>query len=236
MKKYLLFIVEGNNDRREMQAILRAVCSEAVSNLYVDVFLVNKGDITTESTSNEKSIIGKLNNLIVEWRRGKKYYPYIPISVSDVYKIIHIVDVDGVFIPENSIVQTDDAKIQYYDQYIAIDDVSRIIGRNRKKAAILRRLLTINKIDNIPYELYFVSCNMDHVLFNERNPGQEDKDRKAKEFVIYCKTKADLQDTIYALGVCETGSYEESWEFLQRGYNSLARHTNMNILLDNLGD
>ena len=48
MKKYILFIVEGKNDKTEIQAILRAGCGKSFSDNFVDAYHVHNGDITTE--------------------------------------------------------------------------------------------------------------------------------------------------------------------------------------------
>ena len=229
MKKYLLFIVECKNDKTEIQAILRAACGQKFSDYFVDAYHVHNGDITTEDDTSEKTIIGKLNKLVIEWRNGGGQ-PYQKIAPADVKKIIHIIDTDGAFIPESSLIKSEDAKIQYYEQSIQFYDRGFLIGRNRKKARVIRKLLEIRQIDNIPYELFFVSCNMDHLLFNERNSINKGKD--ASVFASKCKSKEDLQDSIYRYPICATGTVHDSWEMIQRGHNSLARHTNINLLLD----
>lgn len=231
MKKYLLFIVEGLNDKREIQAIIRAACGTAFSENYVDAYHVHKGDITAEYDSSEKTIIKKLNKIVLDWRNGGEQ-PFQRIVPSDVQKIIHIVDTDGTFIPEVSICQTDDGKIQYLETEIHCCDRNSTVGRNRKKAKVIRRLLEIKKIDNIPYQVLFASCNMDHLLFDNRNPLPNDKGRNAMIFASKCKDKTDLQDSIFAEGIRAEGTYVDSWAMIQRGHNSLARHSNINLLLD----
>ena len=231
MKKYILFIVEGNNDKREIQAIIRAVCGHTFLERYVDAYHVHNGDITTEKDSSEKTITSKLNKIVISWRNGGEQ-PFQKISPSDVFKVIHIVDMDGVFIPESAILSTDDAKAQYYDSAIHFIDREAIVGRNRKKANVIRKLLTVKQIDNIPYEIYFVSCNMDHLLFNQRNSIAGDKNRNAFAFAGKCKEKSYLQNSVYADGIRAEGLFSESWEMIQKDFNSLHRHANINIFLD----
>ncbi len=233
MKKYLLFIVEGKNDKTEIQAILRASCGMSFMENYVDAYHVHGGDITTETDSSEKNIIGKLNKIVVSWRNGGEQ-PYQKILTSDVKKIIHVIDTDGVFIPESSIIETEDAKVQYFDSAIHYFDRSAIVGRNRKKARVIRRLLELKQVDNIPYELYFASCNMDHLLFNNRNAQPKDKGKDAFLFAGKCKRKEDLFDSIFSPDICSLGNRDDSWNMIQDTYNSLARHTNLNILLDDI--
>lgn len=231
MKKYLLFIVEGLNDKKEIHAFISALCGLKFSENYVDVYYVHHGDVTTEKDTTEKTIVGKLTDIIVSFRKE----PCHKIDVSDVKKIIHVIDTDGAFIPEGSIIQSDDEKIQYYKDTIWYRDRSHVIGRNRKKARVINRLLDTKQIDNIPYEIYFASCNMDHLLFNERNLDQNGKSTRAMDFSIKCRdNKQFLIDNIFIPGICMSESYDESWKMIQMDYNSLRRHTNLNILLDDL--
>ena len=233
MKKYLLFFVEGKNDKIEMQALLRAVGGEKFLAGYYDAYHVHNGDITTEKDTNEKTIVKKLNDIVINWRSGRAE-PFLKISTADVEKIIHVIDTDGVFIPEDAIVQTDDAKVQYQDKSIQYFSREQIVGRNRKKAKVLRKLIEVKQIDNIPYELFFVSCNMDHLLFDERNLLSDAKGRGARVFASRCKNRSYLNNSIYAESVRAEGNYPDSWNMIQEDYNSLGRHTNLNLILDSI--
>lgn len=233
MKKYLFFIVEGKNDKIEIQAMLRALCGKEFQDHYYDAYHIHNGDVTTEKDTTEKTIIDKLNKIVIDWRQGRAD-PFIKISPSDVEKIIHVIDMDGAFIPESAIVQTDDAKVQYHDKSIQYFSREQIVGRNRKKAKVVRRLISVRQIDNIPYELFFVSCNMDHLLFNERNMFSDAKGRGARFFASRCKDKNYLKNSIYEDGVRAEGNYLDSWNMIQEEYNSLGRHTNLNLILDSI--
>ena len=235
MKKYLLFIVEGRNDKKEIQAILRAAAEPAFSENYVDAYHVHGGDLFTEKDSSEKTIIGKLNKIVLAWRNGGEQ-PFQRIIPSDVKKIIHIIDTDGTFIPEDSIIETEDGKVLYFDESMHYFDRAFLVGRNRKKARIIRKLLATRQIDNIPYELLFASCNMDHLLFNDRNPLPNAKGENALVFSGKCKSRVDLQNSVFAEGICASGTLADSWNMIQKKYNSLARHTNINLLLDAINE
>ena len=231
MKKYLFFIVEGKNDKIEIQAMLRATLGSEFLNNYVDAYHIHKGDITADNDSSEKTIIKKLEKIVVSWRNGKEE-PFQKIHTSDVDRIIHIIDTDGVFIPESGIIQTEDAKANYQDRVIQYFDRERMVGRNRKKAKIIRKLLDVKHIDNIPYMIFFVSCNMDHVLFDDRNSIE--KGRNARWFASQCKNRQFLNDSVFADGICSNESFFESWNMIQKDFNSLHRHTNINIMLDDI--
>ena len=233
MKKYLLFIVEGKNDKKEIQAMIRAACGSSFLDKFVDAYHIHNGDITSEKDSSEKNITAKLNSIVIDWRNGGEQ-PFQKIPVSDVSRIIHVIDTDGVFVPDYAIVETDDAKVIYEESSIRYNLRDQLVGRNRKKARVILKLLNVSQIDNIPYSIYFASCNMDHLLFNKRNPDPQNKGQNAAIFASKCKAKADLNESIYNADVCALGSFEESWNMIQKGCNSLARHTNLNLFLDSL--
>ena len=87
----------------------------------------------------------------------------------------------------------------------------------------------------MPYELFFVSCNMDHLLFDERNLSPEEKTSRAMGFVKQCNNdKRFLLDSVFIPDICMSDSYSESWRMIQMDYNSLCRHTNLNILLEDV--
>ncbi len=234
-KKYVLFIVEGKNDQIEIQAMLRAYCAENLKDKYKDIYLPYGGDITFSET--EKSIKGKLTDMVLSWRKGEtRLDPFHPVSPSDVARIIHVIDMDGAFIPEGSIVEADVGDIQYDDDTIKCGDRPFVVGRNRKKCKAIRTLLTVKSIDNIPYEVYFASCNMDHVLFNQRNPKAAAKGPNARIFASHCKQPDDLNQSVFNEVVRFDSSLSESWEFIQIGNHSLCRRSNINILLNGLAE
>lgn len=233
MKKYVLFIVEGRNDQIEIQSMLRACCVSSLLEKYVDKYVPYDGDITFDET--EKTIVEKLNSIVLSWRKGESE-PFHPISPSDIVKVIHVVDTDGAFIPESTILEDNVGDLEYGDSAIRCGNRSFIVGRNRKKAKVLRKLLALKKVDNISYELFFMSCNMDHVLFGTRNPAAKSKGVNARLFASRCKHPDDLNQSVFADGIRYDGTLPESWEFIQSDVNSLNRHTNLNILLQSLSE
>ena len=232
-KKYVLFIVEGKNDQIEIQAMLRAYCANSLQEKYVDIYLPYNGDITFDES--EKTIIGKLTETVLLWRRGEtRLHPFYPVSPSDIAKIVHVIDTDGAFIPEDAILADDVGDIEYNEDNIRCGDRAFIVGRNRKKAKAIRKLLSVPKIDNIPYEVFFVSCNMDHVLFGTRNPASKSKGENARYFAAHCKHPDNLNQSVLGEGIRFDGPFSESWNFIQLEMNSLNRHTNLNLLLQEL--
>lgn len=134
-KKYVLFIVEGKNDQIEIQAMLRAYCANSLQDKYVDIYLPYNGDITFDET--EKTITGKLTEAVLSWRRGEtRLHPYHPVSPSDVARIVHVIDTDGAYIPEEAIIADDVGDVEYnVVSDVGIEPLSLAeTGRRRKQS------------------------------------------------------------------------------------------------------
>ena len=142
---------------------------------------------------------------------------------------------DGTFIPEDSVIESDTGRLQYSDNTIECISRSEIVGRNRRKSSIIRRLTQVHQIDNIPYIILFASRNMDHVLFNAPNSSKKEKLDNAWRFISACEKGPEiLAETVFKDGIGTDKEYTESWEEIQRDYESLRRHTNLNIMLESI--
>lgn len=228
IKKFLLFLVEGKNDELEINAILHSPFFDKVREKYQYYFLPNNGDLTSSSGVSSKNVQQKLNDILLDFR--KRGVPFNNIKVSEIAGFVHIVDIDGCFIPADRIKKGSDSAFIYTDDTIITSNVDGAIGRNKKKAGILSKLSTINLIGNVPYKIYYVSCNMDHLLFNRRMLNPREKTAFAYKFINDCSGRPDiLNDSFFREGIMASGTYEESWTFIQEGLNSLNRHTNFNL-------
>lgn len=59
---------------------------------------------------------------------------------SDIAQIVHIVDLDGAFIPKERCLQGDTDEFCYGEDFISAKDPTEIVERNREKSASLKRL------------------------------------------------------------------------------------------------
>lgn len=228
MKKFILFLVEGKNDEREIGAILHSPCFDSYKEKYQIEFLTKGGDITASTGVTVKNIQQKLNDILLYFR--KNGVPFKNIRTDEIHEFVQIVDADGAFIPNNNIVKGNNSGFFYTDTSIITSNVDGAVGRNRKKAEILQKLSEIQQIGNVPYSVYYASCNMDHLLFNNRTPSQSEKTAKAYNFIERCSANPSiLNDSIFKQGIMEEGTYSESWTFIQQDCNSLQRHTNINL-------
>jgi hypothetical protein len=92
-------------------------------------------------------------------------------------------------------------------------------------------LLDLPNIKGIPYEKYFVSCNLDHALYNELNLDidlkQEYADEFYEKFIGKEKLFIDYLKKDVVNGVPD--SMTASWRYIREDLHSLERHTNLHI-------
>lgn len=87
------------------------------------------------------------------------------------------------------------------------------------------------------YQLFYFSCHLELVFFNDLNPIEENKTKNASLFakkassefiIIFEEHLPTLESTEYQ------EKYKESWDFIKLETNSLKRYTNFNLLLEYL--
>ena len=107
----------------------------------------------------------------------------------------------------------------------------QILDRNNLKSNNLLTLVSIKKIWGIiPYSVYYMSCNLDHVLYDLQNSSDTEKERNAHQFAK--KYKDNLQGFIEFISKSTftvNGSYLETWDFIKKDINSLNRYTNLQL-------
>lgn len=130
---------------------------------------------------------------------------------SDFKQIIHIVDMDGTYIPNENVIEIEDReKIRYEKDGIYTSDKESIVIRNEQKRDNLYRLRTCGIIWSIPYRVYYMSSNLDHVLYDKRNSTNEDKENDAYAFAKKYKNQVEefIRYMCYStFSVC--GDYKE---------------------------
>ena len=229
-KKFILFLVEGLNDKKELSAILRAPCFRKYHEDYVFRFIIYGNDITAETETNVNNILERIARKIHAYRKNNSEGMYNGIALQDIQEIVHIVDTDGAFIPREGIVHGDTGRVYYSENEIVAYNDDEIWGRNRKKSNVLKKLMDTAKIAGVNYSVYFASLNMDHLLFNMPNSNNEQKRNNADAF---CKKMIQhpelMNESLFRMGIKAVGTYDNSWSEIQKGTNSLQRKTNINL-------
>ena len=201
------------------------------------------GDITTSSFVTPSNIESKITRRFIRPATKKEgIYP------KRIIKVIHIVDLDGAYLPDENVVpysgEHGENGKPFYDGekgLIEATDVAAIIDRNERKRKNLEHLLALPeqkikiKTKSIPYEIYFFSSNLDHFINNDANI------ESGKKHLADCFMRSYGLDTEKFTGFFfeDSGSighmgYEESWDFIKKGSNSVKRFTNIDCLIRSL--
>lgn len=226
-KKVVLVIVEGPSDEEALGPVLNNYFDK--DRVYVHT---HHGDITTEKGNKCSNIISKVNECVKQCMRQ---YPF---KRSDFKRIIHVVDMDGAFIPDNAIVEDKDAyKPIYTEEIIRTNHPEGIVKRNAQKRENINRLIPTSIIGNIPYQIYYMSSNLDHVLYNKLNSTDVEKESDANDFAIKYKDdligfKSFIQESDFSVNQ----DFTDSWNYIKQGNHSLERHTNFGLCLENDGN
>lgn len=92
-KKVMLFIVEGPTDETSLSTVLNRIFSSATVK-----FQVIHGDILTRDFTSSDKIV------VAVWAQVKEFMGSI-YRKSDICRIVHLTDMDGVFIPDDAVVE-----------------------------------------------------------------------------------------------------------------------------------
>ena len=115
--------------------------------------------------------------------------PNTDFKKKDFWGIIHIVDTDGAFAPDSCIVDDQTAEDPIYTETeIRTNSKNKIELRNRQKRENLGRLSIVKEIASIPYRIFYMSSNLDHVLYNSQMSTDIEKEASAHQFAKKYRT------------------------------------------------
>lgn len=221
-RKVVFVIVEGPSDETALGITLKQVFDK--ESVYVHIM---HGDITTRNGATSQNVVSKIGNEIKSYAKSNHY------KSADFKQIIHIVDTDAAYLLEDKIIEDgENDELSYQDDGIHTNDKEKVISRNKRKTENLFRLRTCGNVWGVPYRVYYMSCNLDHVLYGKRNSSDEEKEQDAYNFAkLYRK---DVQ--VFLKYMCDStfsikGDFKESWEFIEKDMHSIERYTNLSIEL-----
>lgn len=236
IKKLILFIVEGESDKRSLEAIL---------DNYFDpqkiAFDIIHGDITQDSCSS--AIKGDLNEKIQYWSRTNpnKY------KITDIKNIIQLVDMDGTYIPPCNIIKnTINDETIYLSDKIETINPDYLINKHNIKSSVLNVLSRLQEITitlenpcvkekkpqriSLPYRVYYFSRNLEHVLYNDPS-NLTDTEKKILSENFEAAYDGNVQRFLQLINPTSvSGTYEETWDFIKQGNNSLNRFNNVHLI------
>ena len=217
----IIFIVEGASEQVALELSVSAYFAE--SNVR---FHIVHGDITSDRYSSPSNIVARIAAMVrLEMR---KY----GLRKNDILAILHLTDTDGAFIDEGLVTQSEDERITYLGNSIEAMDPDAIIRRNRSKRAILLRLMRCFSIAGMPYRAFYMSCNLDHVIADNQNATDDEKESYSTEFSFRYSDNLSGFLEFFQSVMPEAFTYKESWEFIQTDNNSLKRYSNLSILFE----
>ena len=220
-RKTIIFIVEGASE----QVALELSLSEFFQNHDIRFHIVH-GDITTEKNTSSANIITRINAVI---EKEMKLYG---LKRKDIAAIIHLVDTDGVFISDNNVIESCTNSVIYESECIKTREAAKIINRNNSKSSVLRRLIRCYEVNKIPYRIFYMSCNLDHVIADNQNATDDEKESYSTEFSFRYSDNLSGFLEFFQSVMPEAFTYKESWEFIQTDNNSLKRYSNLSILFE----
>lgn len=219
-KKIVFVIVEGPTDNDALGLVFEHFFKD--KEVYVHIV---HGDITTRTGINNANIL----KAVVEEIKG--YASNMHLTSKDFQEIIHIVDMDGAFVDNTKVVEDITKEEVYYSETeIRTKDKLGIENRNMQKRENLNKMTAKNKIWNIPYSVHYMSCNLDHVLYNKLNSTDEEKEQDAFDFAK--RFEEDLQGFLKFISTSDfsvQGTYVDTWQFIKEETHSLERHTNLGL-------
>ena len=222
-----IVIVEGPSDNTALSVYLSRYFDE--KNIE---FIELHSNILSERYKKPNNIITDLNNIIDVFLENNRY-----IKLTYIDEIIQIVDTDGMFIEDSKVIEDNSAAInQYTLDNVYTDNVERIRTLNKIKTGNMEILLSKNDITikkhKIPYSVYYMSRNLEHVLRNRMdNVSDDDKKKLAFQFANKYKNVLDFVHFIKNSSFSVNDEYKKSWSFIKEDTDSLKRFSNLGLIL-----
>lgn len=223
-KKAVLIIVEGPSEDTALSVLKDFFPAESVK------ILIAHGDITTKKGQSPATVRSYMKTFIYD-----NFMNIYKLNTKDIIQIIHIVDTDGAFINDEKIIYDQNANhYQYFTDKILTNDIEGCKKRNSQKKSILGTLINtpyINK--SIPYKLYYMSCNMEHVLWDKLEDfSDSEKEKMSEKFDdLYHGKPEEFKKFISNTKFAVQGTYMDTWDFIKKDLNSLNRYSNLHLAL-----
>lgn len=220
-KKVVLVIVEGPSDDSALGVILSRLFDK--NKVHIEIMY---GDITTDMTIDPADIVKALGEVV------KRYADSMHFKQLHFQQVIHLIDMDGAYIPDSCILENLTADKPIYSlTNIQTDKREKLILRNEHKRSKIDKICGLKKVwESIPYRAYYMSSNLDHVLYGKLNSSDEEKENDAYAFAKKYKDNVDgFLEYISDSEFSKMESYKDSWNFIKKECHSLERYTNFGL-------
>lgn len=223
-KKVILFLVEGITEEVSLGSIL----SELINDDQIK-FQIYHGDILTDYKSSRKNIKRKVGDEINKFLATEHYFK------KDIASVIHLIDMDGVFIKDDFVLEDSLVSRNLYleGKGIKTRDAKATIKRNKKKSQLINILYRSKKINTIDYRMYYLSSNLEHVFHEDANVADDNKGSLADEFSLrYYNNETEFLEFIKSPIVAVKGNYEKTWKYIKKDLNSVNRNSNLRLFFE----
>ena len=221
-KKIVFVIVEGPSDDEALGVLLYRMYDKNTVHVHI-----THGDVTTEKGACSSTILAMLGGILESYMKANHF------TKMHFQEIVHIVDMDGAYISDDVVIEDVSAKKPIYSlTEIRTANVQGIINRNMMKRGCINKISSTPTLCGIPYQAYYMSCNLDHVLHDKLNSTEDEKERDSLSFAKkYGSNIPDFVKFISESSFSIGGNYLESWSFIKEEKHSLERHTNLGICI-----
>ena len=224
--KVILVLVEGPTDRDALGLVFSRLAGEQAV-----VFDVLHTDLTAKEELTAKYIEERMEE---EIRRYLNRNPFI--RRQDIGKVVQLIDTDGAFVPADRVVQGQ-GETEYTEGCIFAKDRDRMIRRNISKRGIVYRLCRRQKTaGGYPFEMYYFSRNLEHVLYGEEAPlsAGEKEELAFRTAETYAGNPEKFLEFLGKEEIRVPGTYGETWKFIMENGNSLGRHCNLLLFFEEI--
>ncbi|MDR3293074.1 MAG: hypothetical protein LBT20_03100 [Clostridiales bacterium] len=221
-KRMLLFLVEGATDKISLENILK----KNIRDKKVCFKIVN-GDVTSEADTTTLNVESKIAAFVKDFLARNRAF-----KRTDIIEIVHLTDLDGVYLKDKRVAYDKDAELTYGEKIIVTNKSYAIIERNKRKSEILTHLSGLTEIGGVGYSIYYFSTNLEHVFYDDSNCTDDKKENKAYDFAKgFAGCEDEFLNFLQTEDIVPNMPYKESWEHVRHGINSLKRLTNIDLLL-----
>ena len=225
-KKIVLVIVEGPSDDAALGVILNRLFDK--NTVHVEIMY---GDITTDMSIDPVDIAKALGDVV------KRYADSMHFKQLHFQQVIHLIDMDGAYIPDKCVTENPAAvKPLYSLTEIQTANKDIFLLRNKHKQSKIDRICGMQKVwGSIPYRAYYMSSNLDHVLYGKLNSSDDEKENDAYSFAKRYKDDVDgFLEFISDSDFSRMEGYKGSWEFIKKECHSLERYTNLGLCFSDI--
>ncbi|WP_049379195.1 hypothetical protein [Staphylococcus hominis] len=224
--KLTIIYVEGETDEIFLDFYLENLIDDTNTNIQI-VY----GDVYSEIK--DKGIKATIGDKVKAFLKEQK------LREEDVESIYHLIDIDGVYLKEDSIQANNKVNVlTYKSDKIEVKDSKHkrnIIDRNKRKKTQINKMIK-SKVINTEYKLFYNSCNLEHVLINQLNLSKDEKVNNIQSLMVKYETSEDLEEAINSAFAIQNingnvdSCFDKSWEILKNNDSEILRLSNINIL------